>query len=56
MAKLSDDIFAVPDGEVYPRLFTAGEEVFGSVEIAAIDQDKIVRGKAKSIKRAPENK
>ena len=35
MAILTHDFFAVPDGEVYPRWFRAGDEVSGEVCDAA---------------------
>lgn len=57
MAKLTERLYAVPDGEIYPRWFEAGEEVTGQVERAAqsrgiLEQPK-PRGKAM---KAPENK
>ncbi len=41
MPKLKQDIFAVPDGEIHPKLFRAGEEVTGRVAAAAAEQGKI---------------
>jgi hypothetical protein len=41
MPKLSEDLFAVPDGEVHPRWFRAGEEVTGDVAKAAEAQGKL---------------
>jgi hypothetical protein len=35
MAKLKADLFGVPDGEVYPRLFAAGEICPPDLEAAA---------------------
>jgi hypothetical protein len=35
MPRLTEDLFAVPDGEIYPRWFRAGEVVTGDVEQAA---------------------
>ena len=62
MPKLSDDIFAVPDGELHPRWFKAGEDVTGSVAVAAAEQGKLSDApapkpapKTKAMK-APENK
>jgi hypothetical protein len=53
MAKLIKPLFAVPDGEIHPRWFQAGEDVTGNVERAAKDQGKLAKTKAM---RAPENK
>jgi hypothetical protein len=52
MATLSADIFAVPDGEVYPRWFRSGEAVTGAVAEAAKAQGKL----AQTPRRAPRNK
>jgi hypothetical protein len=52
MATLSADIFAVPDGEVHPRWFRAGEAVTGAVAEAAKAQGKLVQAQ----RRAPRNK
>ena len=41
MVKLIKDVFAVPDGAIYPRLYRAGEEVSGSVLQAAIEQGAV---------------
>lgn len=41
MAKLTQDIYAVPDGELHPQLFRAGQNVSGSVEDAAREQGKL---------------
>ena len=41
MPKLKSDIFAVPDGDLHPRWFRAGEDVSGDVERAAMDQGKL---------------
>lgn len=61
MAKLKERIFAVPDGEIHPRWFEAGEEVSGGVEAAALAEGKIAKpkptkAKAKAMPAAPENK
>lgn len=59
MAKLTQDLFAVPDGEIHPRWFKAGDDVTGTVAEAAKAQGKLVdekrapKGKAM---KAPENK
>lgn len=41
MPKLTKDIFAVPDGEIHPKLFRSGDEVTGQVAAAAAEQGKI---------------
>lgn len=65
MPKLKSDFFAVPDGEIYPRHYGAGEDVFGSVALAAEQEGLLIdpkidkpsaRRKTKAIKSAPENK
>ncbi|GGH24459.1 hypothetical protein SAMN05444007_103393 [Cribrihabitans marinus] len=64
MPKLKRDFHAVPDGEIYPRWFVAGEEVTGSVAIAAgqegflLDEQnsKKSASRRKALKAAPENK
>lgn len=60
MPKLTEDIYAVPDGEIHPRLFKAGEDVTGNVAAAAEEQGKLAkpRKKASTTKAAtpPENK
>ncbi len=65
MSKLKSDFFAVPDGDIYPRLFCAGDDVFGSVALVAEQEGLLVdpkmdkpsaRRKTKAIKSAPENK
>lgn len=38
--KLTQQFDCVPDGEVYPKLFAAGEIVSGNVAQAALDQGK----------------
>lgn len=59
MAKLTQDLFAVADGEIHPRWFKAGEEVMGQVERAArsrgIVEEPKPTPKRKAMK-APENK
>lgn len=35
MPKLLEDLYAVPDGEIYPKWFRAGEDVTGDVAKAA---------------------
>ena len=65
MPKLTEDLFAVPDGEIYPRWFKAGEVVTGDVARAALSRG-ILEGDAKMIEtkrpprrkamKAPENK
>jgi hypothetical protein len=42
MAILREDFFAVPDGEIYPRMFRAGETVSGQVKEAAIRMGKVI--------------
>jgi hypothetical protein len=64
MPKLKNDFFAVPDGEIYPRRFSAGDEVTGSVAIAAEQEgllsseqnSKKLAPRRKALKSAPENK
>ena len=60
MPKLKDDIWAVADGEIHPRLFKAGEDVSGGVENAARDQGKLAdnekRKPRQKAMKAPENK
>lgn len=58
MAKLSDDIFAVPDDSLYPKWFRSGQDVTGSVAKAAKEQGKLVTKRAPKTKAAspPENK
>lgn len=41
MPKLKEDIFAVPDGAIYPQWFRAGEEVIGCVAVAAKELGKL---------------
>lgn len=60
MAKLTERLYAVPDGEIYPRWFEVGEDVTGDVEKAArsrgiVEAPKKQGRKAKAMK-APENK
>ena len=64
MPKLKKEFFAVPDGEIYPVRFEAGDEVTGSVAIAAgqegllLDEQssKNSAPRRKALKAAPENK
>lgn len=61
MPKLADDIFAVPEGELHPRWFKAGETVTGSVAEAAAAQGKLEperqkRAPGRKAMTAPENK
>ena len=62
MPKLTDDLFAVPDGELHPRWFRAGDDVTGSVAAAAEAQGKLEAEQPKQAPRrkahrgAPENK
>lgn len=61
MAKLTEDLFAVSDGEIYPRWFKAGEEVSGGVERSArsrgiLEQPKQKRAPKNKAMTAPENK
>ena len=60
MPKLTEDLWAVPDGEVHPRWFRAGDEVTGEVAVAAAEQGKIAQPKKKApatkAKTPPENK
>lgn len=60
MPKLTQDIFAVPDGELHPRWFRAGDEVTGAVAAAAEAQGKLATGKkaspSRKAKTPPENK
>lgn len=60
MAKLKESFFAVPDGEIYPRWFEAGEEVFGDLERLARIDGKLAeprrKAKKKAMGAAPENK
>jgi len=60
MPKLSEDLFAVPEGALHPRWFRAGEDVQGAVAEAAKAQGKLAQEQKKSpgrkAMRAPENK
>ena len=59
MAKLTERLFAVPDGEIYPRWFEAGEEVTGEVERSARSRGILEQPKAapkRKAMKAPENK
>lgn len=59
MAKLTERLYAVPDGEIYPRWFEAGEEVTGDVERSARSRGIIEEPKAapkRKAMKAPENK
>lgn len=58
MPKLSEDLFAVPDGALHPRWFLAGEDVQGAVADAARAQGKLVQEQPPRRKamKAPENK
>lgn len=69
MAKLKEDFYAVPNGEIYPRWFRAGDDVTGEVEAAARSCNLIVsnepvvkRGRPRKANfdnkasKAPENK
>lgn len=59
MAKLKERMFGVPDGEIHPRWFEAGDEVTGELEAAALAEGKIAphkAGNAKAVAAAPENK
>lgn len=63
MPKLTEDLFAVPDGDLHPRWFRAGDEVSGAVAKAAKAQGKLADEPArkhsaatKSRGAAPENK
>lgn len=56
MPKLTEDIFIVPDGEIYPRWFRAGEEVAGNVEEAARARGILAEKRKRKAMRPPENK
>lgn len=64
MPKLKEDIWAVADGEIHPRLFRAGEDVTGGVADAAKAQGKLQdepkkkpgRPVSSKAMKAPENK
>lgn len=60
MAILKEAFFAVPDGEVYPVWFQAGDTVTGDVEKAAREEGLISepqkRAPRKKAMKAPENK
>lgn len=59
MAKLTERLYAVPDGEIYPRWFEAGEEVAGDVERSARSRGIIQEPKSppkRKAMKAPENK
>jgi hypothetical protein len=60
MAKLSENYFAVPPGEIYPVWFSAGTEVSGELEEMAKRDGKIApKGMKRSGKahlQAPESK
>ena len=61
MPKLTADLFAVPEGEIYPKMFRAGDEATG-VEDAArkrgILEEAAPKKRAPRVKamKAPENK
>jgi hypothetical protein len=54
MAKLTKPIFGVPDGEVYPREFAAGEDCPAGLEAYAQSIGALAENKA--AKKAPETK
>jgi len=57
MPKLTEDLFAVPDGEIYPRWFRAGEVVTGEVARAALSRGILEQDAAMvETKRAPRRK
>lgn len=56
MPKLTDRLFAVPDGKIYPRWFEAGEEVTGDVERAARSRGILEQPAPQKAKRAPRRK
>jgi hypothetical protein len=62
MAKPKQDFEAVSDGQIYPRMFSAGDEVTGDVEPAAraagvlMPECKPKARKTKALQGAPENK
>jgi hypothetical protein len=55
MAKLTDDYFVVPPGEIYPVRLSKGEDVTGEIEAMARADGKIAP-QTKAHKKAPENK
>lgn len=59
MPKLKEDHYAVPDGEIYPKMFLAGEEVTGQVAESAKQAGRLQATKAgrkAKAAKAPENK
>jgi hypothetical protein len=54
MAKLTKPIYGVPDGEIYPRDFAAGEECPVGLEDYAASIGALTENKA--AKKAPETK
>lgn len=61
MPKLTADLYAVPDGEIYPRMFKAGEEVTGEVLRSArsrgiVDEIEPRRAPRRKAMTPPENK
>jgi len=61
MPKLTEDLFAVADGEIYPRWFKAGEDVSGDVERAArsrgiLEVEAPKTAPRRKAMKAPENK
>ena len=51
---MKERFLAVPEGEIYPKWFEAGEVVTGSVAKAAQEQDLLVKEESKAVERAPE--
>ena len=59
MPKLTKQLFIVPDGEIYPRMFQPGDEVSGNVERAARKRGILETPKPaprRKAMKAPENK
>ena len=61
MPKLKEDLFAVPEGEIYPKMFYAGQEATGVEEAARkrgilCDDVPEKRAPKRKAMKAPENK
>lgn len=54
MPQLTEPFFAVPDGEIYPKWFEAGEYVTGQVAIAAEELGILQQDENKALDKAPE--
>lgn len=54
MPKLKERFFAVPDGEIHPKWFEAGEFVTGQVAKAAEELGLLQKDENKALEKAPE--